>query len=82
MTKQESAIRAAVQALLDEIGDGWCVAQIVLCMGLERVNSNTGDIESTPWIWAPKAQAEWMTDGLIETALNMRALSDMIDDDD
>ena len=82
MTEQEAAVRAAVQSLLDAIGDGWCVAQLVLCMGLERVNSTTGDIESTPWIWAPKAQAEWMTDGLIETALNMRALSDLIDDDD
>lgn len=82
MSAQESAVRAAVQALLDAIGDGWCVAQLVLCMGLERVNSSTGDIESTPWIWAPKSQAEWMTDGLIETALNMRALSEFVDDDD
>lgn len=82
MSQQENALRAAVQALLDEAGDGWCVAQLVLCMGLERVNSTTGEIESTPWIWAPKAQAEWMTDGLIETALTMRAFSDMIEDDD
>ena len=82
ISKQEAAVRAAVQALLDTIdADGWCVAQLVLCMGLERVNG-AGDIESTPWVWAPKSQAEWMTDGLIETALNMRALSDMIDDDD
>ena len=69
---QEAAIRAAVQALLDAEGDGWCVAQIVLCMGLERVN-RSGEIESAPWIWTPKSQAEWMTDGLIESALCLRS---------
>ena len=79
MAKQEAAIRAAVQALLDSAGDGWCVAQLVVCMGLERVNGS-GEIESAPWLWAPKSQAEWMTDGLIESALVLR--SDLIDDDD
>jgi len=78
MNQAESNLRDAVQALLDADGDGWCAAQIVVCMGLERVNSS-GEIESAPWLWAPKSQAEWMTDGLIESALCLR--SNLIDDD-
>lgn len=81
MNEAESNLRAAVQAILDADSDGWCAAQIVICMGLERVNS-AGEIESTPWLWAPKSQAEWMTDGLIETALTMRSAADSIDGDD
>ncbi len=81
VNENELAIRSAVQALLDAIGDGWYVAQLVLCMGLERVDA-VGDIESAPWVWAPKSQAEWMTDGLLESALDLRALSELVDDDD
>ena len=75
-----AAIRAAVQALLDAEGDGWHIAQYVVCMGLERVNS-AGEIESTPWLWAPPSQADWMTAGLIESALDMHC-APAVDDDD
>lgn len=65
------AVRAAVQAILDHHGDGWSVAQYVICMGLERVTSD-GSIEAIPWMWAPPDQADWMTGGLIESAMDLR----------
>lgn len=64
-------IRAAIQAVLDSFGDGWQCAQYVVCLGLERVNSD-GELESSPWIWAPPQQPEWQTDGLLVAAAKMR----------
>ena len=80
MNPLEQNIRAAVQALLDQAGDGWDAAQIVVCMGLERITA-AGDIESTPCVWAPSGQADWMTDGLIETAITIRTCADQEEDD-
>lgn len=77
MTDPAAAVRAAIQALLDTEGDGFHVAQFVVCMGLERVTSY-GALESTPWLWAPPGQPEWMTDGLLDSAALLRA---EIDDD-
>ena len=73
-------VRAAVQAILDAEGDGFMAAQFVICMGLERFDS-AGQIESTPWIWAPPEQAEWMTNGLLESALDLFASAPAIDED-
>lgn len=64
------AIRAAIQATLDEAGDGWTLTQHVVCMGLERVTD--GGIEAAAWYWTPPGQPEWMTDGLIEQAARLR----------
>lgn len=72
MTDLSDAIRKAVQAVLDQEGDGYHVGQIVICMGLERVTSD-GELESAPWWWAPPGQPEWMTDGLIESVVLLRA---------
>lgn len=69
------AIRAAIQAILDEEGDGWNAAQIVVCMSLERVTTD-GIVETTPWIWWPPHQADWMTDGLLSSAFDLRAAVD------
>lgn len=74
-----AAVRAAIQAILDAEGDGYMAAQFVICMGLERFNS-AGEIESTPWLWAPPEQAEWMTNGLLESAVDLQ-MSPVIDDD-
>ena len=63
-------IRQAIQTMLDECGDGWQVAQFVVVMGLERVRD--GEIESSPWLWAPPQQPDWQTDGLLEAATEMR----------
>lgn len=66
----EAQIRAAIQALLDSSGDGWALAQHVIIMGIERVVD--GEIEATSWYWAPPAQPEWMTDGLIDHGVRLR----------
>lgn len=66
-----SDIRAALQAMLDQHGDGWQVAQFVVALGLERVNAD-GELESSPWIYAPAQQPEWQTDGLMDAAMELR----------
>lgn len=77
-----AAVRAAVQAVLDASPDrGWHAAQFVICLGLERVTQN-GGLESTPWIWAPPSQPEWMTDGLIDAAHAIRQDAEDVDEDD
>lgn len=76
-----AAIRAAVQLLLDAAGDGWNIAQFVISMGLERVNSD-GELEATSWLWAPPSQPEWMTDGLLDSAHELRLMAGEISDDD
>lgn len=63
-------IREAIQALLDDIGDGYSLTQVVIAMGLERVTD--GDIEATAWYWSPPGQPDWMTTGLLEQAMEMR----------
>jgi hypothetical protein len=76
-----SDIRAAIQALLDaDPPEGWSVGQFVIVMSLERINSE-GAVETTPWYWAPTDQADWMTDGLLDAAMDLRAGCDFIDDD-
>ncbi len=57
--------------MLDACGDGWQCAQVVVAMGLERVNAD-GELESSPWIWTPPGQPDWQTDGLLEAAVEMR----------
>ena len=75
-----SNIRKAIQQMLDAHGDGgWQCAQFVIVMGLERVTSE-GRIESTPWIFTPRDQPEWMTDGLLEAGTNLRADAEALDD--
>lgn len=75
-----AAVRASVQAILDASDDpGWQVAQFVICMGLERVTAD-GDLESSAWLWAPPRQADWMTDGLLESATDLRCCADIDDD--
>ncbi len=70
----EQRIREAIQTLLDEHGDGWTLTQLVLVMGLERVHD--GRIESTAWYWSPPDQPDWMTTGLLDSAMEIREESD------
>jgi hypothetical protein len=73
-------IREAIQAVIDtEEGEGWSVAQYVVAMGLERIRSD-GTVESSGWYWAPPDQADWMTYGLLEAALELRATAEQLDD--
>ena len=75
MTDMAARIRKAVQAVMDaeEPDGGWAVTQYVVVMGLERIHN--AQIESCGWIWAPPDQADWMTVGLLEAGLEMRAES-------
>ncbi len=57
--------------MLDAHGDGWQVAQYMIALGLERVDSD-GRLETTPWVYAPPEQPEWQTDGLLEAAMDLR----------
>lgn len=75
-----AAVRAAVQAILDAEGDGWNVAQVVVCMGLEKFNAN-GQIESIPWLWSPPSQPDWMTQGLLESATDLHQEAECDEED-
>lgn len=70
-TEMSDPIRAAIQQLLDDYGDGWTVSDFVVVMGLERVTRD-GELETMPWWCAPPQQAEWVTDGLIIALDDMR----------
>ncbi len=71
-------LRAAIQRLLDESGDGWVVDQFVVSLGLQRMNGD--HVESTAWVWAPGEQPDWQTDGLLQAALDLRADADIEND--
>ena len=75
-------IREAIQRyLLDVAGDGWSVTQLVISMGLERINSE-GNLETTAWYWAPKDQPAWQTAGLLDQAQDMHNHPPDDDEDD
>ncbi len=44
----------------------------------ERMTAD-GHMESAPWIWTPRDQADWKTDGLLEAAHTLRADADVED---
>ena len=72
------SIRAAIQAALNACGDGWACAQYTVVMGLERITAE-GTIESTAWMWSPPEQADWMTAGLLDAAMDMRERAELDD---
>ena len=74
-------IRDAIQAIVNEEGqsEGWALGQFVVVMGLERINAE-GNVEATSWFWTPPNQADWMTIGLLEAGIEMRACADIDDD--
>jgi hypothetical protein len=47
-----------------------------LALGLEKLNSD-GAIESTAWVWAPADQPDWITDGLVRAASELREDADV-----
>ena len=69
-------LRNAIQKLLNADNEGWVVNEFVLALGLQRMNSD-GQIESTAWVWAPKEQPDWMTDGLLRAAAELREDADI-----
>ena len=68
-------LRNAIQRVLNEEGDGWIVGQFVLALGLEKMVD--GAIESTAWVWAPADQPDWVTDGLLRAASELREDADI-----
>jgi len=68
-------LRNAIQRVLNEEGDGWIVGQFVLALGLEKMVD--GVIESTAWVWAPADQPDWVTDGLLAAASELREDADI-----
>lgn len=80
MTEQPfDRIREAVQAVIDsEQFEGWTVSQFVVAMGLERILSD-GRMEACSWYLAPPDQADWMTAGLLEAGLELRASAELED---
>jgi hypothetical protein len=68
-------LRAAIQELLDAEGDGWIVNEYVVALGLEKMSAD-GQIQSTAWVWAPSEQADWVSDGLLQAAIELREHTD------
>jgi len=69
-------LRNAIQRLLNSEGEGWVLDQFVIAMGLQRVTSDN-EVESTAWVWAPAEQPDWITDGLLRTAAELREDADI-----
>jgi hypothetical protein len=76
MTTPVDRLRNAIQRLLNEEGDNWVLSQFVLALGLEKINSE-GHVESTAWVWAPADQPDWITDGLLRAASELREDADI-----
>lgn len=75
MLSPKERLRDAIQRVLNEEGDGWIVGQFVLALGLEKMVD--GVIESTAWVWAPADQPDWVTDGLLRAASELREDADI-----
>lgn len=78
MIDHAATLRAAIQSLLDDEGDGYVCGQFVISMGLERI-TDEGTVEAIPWVWAPSDQPDWQTAALLESAIELRAQADIDD---
>jgi len=72
-------LRVALQYLLDCEGDGYQLVHYVVAVGLQRMDQ-TGAISSTSWLAIPSEQADYITQGLLDSAEEMRATQDIDDD--
>lgn len=76
----DDRVRDAIQsAILDAAGDGWTLGQYVICMGLQRLESD-GSVASTAWVWSPLGQPTWQSLGLLEAGQDMLVIP--VDGDD
>lgn len=69
-------VRAAIQTMLDHHGDGWSVSHFVVAMGLERLDEDGHPVGSA-WLYIPAGQPDWITDGLLIAAEQLRESSDI-----
>lgn len=74
MTDVPPDIAAAIQARLDEDGDGWTVGQWIVGLTIERINSD-GILESEPWWIAAPGLREWQMDALLFSVTHARDLA-------
>ena len=72
-------LRESLQYMLDCEGDGWQLVHHVVAMGLQKMDAN-GVITSTTWMVVPAEQPDYVTDGLVQAAEDMRASCDIEDD--
>ena len=71
-------LREALQYLLDAEGDHWMVSHWVAVLGIERVGG--GDIKTSVWMAMPPSQPDYVTDGLLKAAEELREHADLEDD--
>lgn len=82
MTAHER-LRAALQELLDAEGDeqGWLLDHYVVVMGIQKIDSN-GKVSSSSCMTVPDDQADYITAGLLDSAVDMQANStEEVEDD-
>lgn len=76
------ALQAAVQAVVDANADGWSVGHYVVVAGLERLDTEANRVVSAVWTITPVDQAEWMTKGLLDAAMEIQLTADADVEDD
>jgi hypothetical protein len=81
MTANE-CLRAALQALLDaENGEGWLLDHYVVVMGVQKIESD-GKVSCASWMTAPEDQADYVTMGLLDSAVGMQSdATEVVGDD-
>ena len=72
-------LRQCLQYLLDCEGDGWQLAHYVVVIGMQKIGAD-GQISNAAWMASPLDQPDYVTDGLISSAEDMRASCDVEDD--
>lgn len=75
----QDKIGKALQELLDSEGDGWHMSHFVVVLGLEKIGED-GEVTTSAWLTAPLSQPDYVTDGLIATAVDLRSDADISDD--
>lgn len=73
-------LREALQAVLDDSGDGWQLAHYTVILGLQQMDS-AGRVGSCAWMLSPIDQPGYVTEGLLTSATDMMACADIGDDD-
>jgi hypothetical protein len=73
-------LRKAIQDILDASdSEGWELAHYVVVVGIERLTSD-GKVQTAVWAAQPGDQADYITDGLLASAEDIRASADVEDD--
>lgn len=73
-------LRAALQYLLNCEGDGWQLSHYVVVLGLQRMD-DAGGVENTVWMTVPHEQPDYVTDGLVTAAEEIRSDAEIADED-